>query len=647
MTHEVIYDYVEGIDPNLTCAICQSALVDPVTTTSCKHTFCRDCINQAITINPQCPIDRSALTITSLRDTEQLVKLMLDELKVKCVAEECGMVMERGLLLSHLRSCPKAIVTCQDGDCGLSMSRHRLPHHRAYECFQRRMECDRCKTILIFKDKTAKTSTDCCVEISPACRACGELPEKDKQHHRWTCPAIRVACPHSNRGCPAIIARNELQDHLSNCPFEALSGFFEQNDARLRLLEQKNETLQAELELMKAEMTNMRVSDTSRLSRSYEGASGLGSASWSDPIRQPGINMPSPAQVPSSTTSPSTPLTNAEHSQTPAITNQSQDTTPRLAIPTLQPSIPISNTSSPISPLSSSSTRYTDALYSGITARAAADLSHQRSLVALSFASHQSYADWAFNRLSSHNMLNVEDAVQALRSSIIQLAGGMDTMERRNEVRTMTESLRVLEEVGSLRAIVNTMRMQVMMSQPSRPASLYPHPAAAPPHTSYNLNSWSTPGSSLPIYRTTHCTTTESTNNETHGAEIERPRLTNENGTGEDREHSIRESLAFSTVYHDGDDDDSGGEVASSRSSVITAHNASRTRQGIGRTIGSGAGLTGRTMAIPPPTMNLEGNGDSSNEAGIGNGRSSRLSRANPINLIRKQPSRSHNRPRL
>lgn len=47
---------------------------------------------------------------------------MLDELKVKCGADGCGTVLQRGLLLAHLRTCPKAIVTCQGADCGLSVS---------------------------------------------------------------------------------------------------------------------------------------------------------------------------------------------------------------------------------------------------------------------------------------------------------------------------------------------------------------------------------------------------------------------------------------------------------------------------------------------------------------------------------------------
>lgn len=140
---DVFYSYVEEVDPNLvrpseypqgwtrtdhlissqTCAICQSALVDPVTTSSCKHTFCRDCITRALAHSPTCPIDRSALTLSSLRDTEPLVQLMLDELEVTCGAEGCGKVMQRGLLLSHIRTCARAIVTCGDDECGLSVRR--------------------------------------------------------------------------------------------------------------------------------------------------------------------------------------------------------------------------------------------------------------------------------------------------------------------------------------------------------------------------------------------------------------------------------------------------------------------------------------------------------------------------------------------
>ena len=47
---------------------------------------------------------------------------MLDELNVRCTAEGCGKVMQRGLLLSHSRMCQQAVITCPDDGCGLSVS---------------------------------------------------------------------------------------------------------------------------------------------------------------------------------------------------------------------------------------------------------------------------------------------------------------------------------------------------------------------------------------------------------------------------------------------------------------------------------------------------------------------------------------------
>ena len=37
------------------------------------------------------------------------------------------------------------------------MIRQRLPHHRGYECFQRRMQCNGCNVILTFKTRAVST----------------------------------------------------------------------------------------------------------------------------------------------------------------------------------------------------------------------------------------------------------------------------------------------------------------------------------------------------------------------------------------------------------------------------------------------------------------------------------------------------------
>ena len=106
---------------------------------------------------------------------------MLDELKVRCAAPDCGKIMQRGLLLAHVKSCQKTLVTCQSDECGLSMARHRLAHHRAYDCFQRQMGCDMCGVLLTFKDQTDHAASHSHGQTdsisSTTCDACGETCE--------------------------------------------------------------------------------------------------------------------------------------------------------------------------------------------------------------------------------------------------------------------------------------------------------------------------------------------------------------------------------------------------------------------------------------------------------------------------------------
>jgi hypothetical protein len=74
-----------------------------------------------------------------------------------------------------------------------------------------------------------------------------------------------------------------------------------------------------------------------------------------------------------------------------------------------------------------------------VTPRAAADMNAaaSRNLFTPSFGSHQSFADWAFTRLSTTSTTSaagLDEVISGLRSVVVHLAAGLDTMERRNEV---------------------------------------------------------------------------------------------------------------------------------------------------------------------------------------------------------------------
>ncbi|ORX40683.1 hypothetical protein BD324DRAFT_15568 [Kockovaella imperatae] len=471
---EAGYDYVEDIDPNLTCAICQSALVDPVTTASCKHTFCRDCIHRAISVNPQCPIDRSALTTQSLRDTEQLVKLMLDELKVRCGSEGCGQIMQRGHLLGHVTTCQKAMIKCHEGECGLSMARFRLPHHRAYDCFQRRMECDKCGVILTFKDRTSHSHPGT-GEDKDVCEACDQTFGTNKSLHQWHCPQARVPCPHQKRGCAALPARAELSTHLIACPFEPLAAYFDMCDARMSRLEQRNEELVLQMTGLQSELDNLRLMIPRQTIGDRWTAAGLGGLSGVRNMRAP-TSPPQPSTSPARTRAVSPVLESMVAPAVPPVLGPPIDITASSdRSPQIQPleaaSYPMGDATNATSPSSSPlESLPLPPLINNITNRAAADMSAVPSLPQM-FQPHtdaSSFADFAFHHLGTDS--STEEMIAALRRVAVHLAAGIDQMERRRELRTMTENLRILDEVGSLRAIVNTMRMQVM----NRPTSATP-----------------------------------------------------------------------------------------------------------------------------------------------------------------------------
>lgn len=62
----------------------------------------------------------------------------------------------------------------------------------------------------------------------------------------------------------------------------------------------------------------------------------------------------------------------------------------------------------------------------------------------------------------------LEGSLNSLRNSIVQLSASLDTVSRRQDMNFTTEMLRMHEEVGSLRAIVHGLRMQVC------PSSVWP-----------------------------------------------------------------------------------------------------------------------------------------------------------------------------
>lgn len=97
-----VYDYTEAVDEELTCNVCLQPLVSPMDT-SCGHTFCAICIQSVVKSLKMCPVDRKAQTLEDLRQSNLIIRRMLDKLMVVCPNKTyCNTSMARCDLESHL-----------------------------------------------------------------------------------------------------------------------------------------------------------------------------------------------------------------------------------------------------------------------------------------------------------------------------------------------------------------------------------------------------------------------------------------------------------------------------------------------------------------------------------------------------------------
>ncbi|KAI0293365.1 hypothetical protein B0F90DRAFT_1643080 [Multifurca ochricompacta] len=204
------YVYVDTPNSNLVCCICRMPFVEPTTSRTCAHSFCRDCIGPALQASPQCPIDRSPLSPQDMTPSNPIVRHMVDELIVECLNRPagCDFTCQRQLLAAHLKDdCLFAEEQCPDPECSNKALR---------------------------KDILATS-------------------------HAEICPTAIVACEHASHGCGWTGTRLALKKtHVTHCPYAALQGFFGISDARAAGLETENARLRARFNAAEGMLAVMR-----------------------------------------------------------------------------------------------------------------------------------------------------------------------------------------------------------------------------------------------------------------------------------------------------------------------------------------------------------------------------------------------------
>ncbi|KAJ3811884.1 hypothetical protein EV368DRAFT_37601 [Lentinula lateritia] len=393
--------YVDAPNQNLVCCICRMPFVDPCTNQTCSHTFCRQCIIQSLAHSPQCPIDRSILRIEDIHSADPIIRSLVDELVIKCSNEPagCSYTCQRQLLESHVKNdCLYALVPCPAGGCAEET-------HRS-TCLKRFYRCEDCKT-------------------EQACSS--------RAAHASCCHAAQVRCPQEHHGCPWEGRRKDVSSHTTTCSYEAIKGFFAIQDAQKAtlvnentLLKQKVETLESQLRVAQYEL------------RCVQSA------------LEPWSRIPTSRSM--SVLSPSSQLqTSLQHNN-------------------ISPSLSYM----PPGDQASITQYFPDISFDDLQARSIFSAEDQRVPERPNFRP-STYQNWqstgslpiGSGSRPSQNVVaplnlntTLEGSLEGLRESIVTLSTCLDSLGRRSDIALTNETLRLNEEVTSLRVALHGLRMQ-------------------------------------------------------------------------------------------------------------------------------------------------------------------------------------------
>ncbi|KAF8623082.1 hypothetical protein AX15_006496 [Amanita polypyramis BW_CC] len=431
-----VYYYVDSPNPNLTCCICRSPFVDPTTTTTCSHTFCYECIVSALSHAPQCPIDRSPLSEEELGAADSIVRALVDELMVECIHREqgCNHTCQRQLLPSHLREeCTYGDVQCREEGCTERMLRMNVDAH---------MEA-------VHKRKSQ------------------DVPSAEATDEEQPCPNLH--CPQYRNGCPFTATEQEALDvHTMTCTYQGLKGFLEISTARHASLLEQNVLLRHRVSALETSVQILR-----REMEMVQRALG------------PWFRMdvsPTNQDVPNASNAPAGSFMSRRG--TTSGTSDRDNVVPETTIPGTGRDVP--NVAEPYFPpfegegAEASSSQLLDSWYRAANSPLGLGMGFPPMRAPASRPMYTPGSIVTIPHLSSvvaplNLGTNLEGTLTGVRESVLALAAGVDSLGRRSEIALTNETLRFGEEMMSLRAGINGLRMQVHTMMMERNAQVTGH----------------------------------------------------------------------------------------------------------------------------------------------------------------------------
>ncbi|KAH8828494.1 hypothetical protein DL96DRAFT_1799234 [Flagelloscypha sp. PMI_526] len=430
--------YVDTPNNNLICCICRLPFTDPVTTT-CSHTFCKDCIHSALSHSSLCPIDRSPLDPLTFVSADPIIRSLVDELLVECVYSSAGCkhTCERASLASHLKdNCGYVLVDCPAGSCSARFRRLDVDAHRCKGDGDELNVCSRCGASVAMDD--IENHNSICSRPSTStsiqCPHCNDsIPHRYTDLHRDSCPSFPVKCLQSLNGCPWTGPRSSLDEHTSLCAYEAIKGFFALNAS----LKEDNIVLRAKVEALEKTVASMR-------KEMVQTKHVLGP--WIGPASQ-AQHAPSSPVPPSGQPTALSPSVDGEHHPPPEPVGSSPQ---RLIGHRTSSSLNLDHYTS-----SSSS-----------------------STVPPSLPLIPPIPDTTSNATLSGTLTS-------LHRSITSLASSFDAMNRRNELTLANETMRLNDDVMSMRGAIHGLRLQLhgIMMERGAGSMAWPANASAPGNT--------------------------------------------------------------------------------------------------------------------------------------------------------------------
>ncbi|KAF9360030.1 hypothetical protein BGX26_010680 [Mortierella sp. AD094] len=449
---EPLYDprslqYVEPTQTSLQCSVCCEYFIEPVSA-PCGHTFCRACIVQALEVNNGCPLCRTTIDPAALYEVIALSRIC-DELTVYCPHQAlgCNHTCQRIQIGQHLKDeCVYIGTLCRVEECRKKLLKKDLSEHME-SCPYKRVDCLMCNTKVLKSELSEHHKT--CPAESVTCPHC-ETTRTRLRHmeHIKECPRQIIPCSLSEFGCPWKGPRFDLDAiHIPQCPYEAIRGFLEISKSKMEALEQENQHLKGIFHDLKPQVQQLRdqvgqMAETLQLILQQEQQQAAGGSGGTNPFGNSGgmlgyMDMSYQQYHPGHHLAHPLMMERNDSFEMPGVMDERIN----------ENEMRVLHRNSSIGAESMTSTNNNGGL-----------------------ANVASAAD-------THELLISEN--ERIRSEIETLTANLASLELKQNMAIMTESMRMQEEVQSLRAVCHGLRMQMhylLLEQQNRH-----HPPGPPP----------------------------------------------------------------------------------------------------------------------------------------------------------------------